>query len=732
MHKEDFLQPQGMTLLASFAIFFIIAAIAFGAFFILDYYQAQPVTNTNSSTGVVSTQGTIAQRLAAQSQLKKFNNTDELVSFLDENTATNSYGYKSNSLLIEDVAQSAPSVDASLGLGSADPEETSRDYSQTNIQVEGVDEGDIVKTDGDYIYTISANDVVIIDIADLSSPKEVSRLTYTSAPEGLYVYQDTLIVYGTDYEIRKLSESMIRPSSTYTFVAVYDISDRTDPTEERKVDIEGYFTTSRMIDDVVYLVTTQSTVYYNEEYPLPILLDDGVMLPLSGTRCNCPDMYYIDAPYPSQVFTSLTALSVTDMDAELGQELFVLESAENVYVSEDNLYLAYTKYIDEYEITTQAQEDVLIPLLSESDQKKIKEIGQSPSYILTNYEKNQKILTFLYQYLNGLDDEAQASLETKVESAIEAAYQDIASELEKTVIHKISLDGLSMRRAASGEVVGHVLNQFSMDEQDGNLRVATTKNQRWSSFDIFSSESFNNVYVLDEDLDVIGQVENLAKGERIYSVRFMQDMAYLVTFRQIDPLFVIGLSDSEHPEVLGELKVPGFSSYLHPYDNETLIGVGKQADANGRVTGLKLSLFDVSDANNLKEIDTYEFEGSWNDSIALTDHKAFLFSLPLNLLVLPVTTYTTQDSGAVTSTVQTNGAAVFTVTREGFTYRDRIDHSDGSSSDNNSRSFYDYSYYDTAVKRALYVEDALFTVSTKYLQEHSIDTLTQGASISLQ
>ena len=264
---------------------------------------------------------------------------------------------------------------------------------------------------------------------------------------------------------------------------------------------------------------------------------------------------------------------------------------------------------------------------------------------------------------------------------MKAKYQDISKELEKTVIHKIAINKDKMEYKAVGEVTGSVLNQFSMDETDGKFRIATTKNQIWSQYmDEKEVQSYNNLYVLDENLRAIGSLENLAQGERIYSVRFMQNRAYMVTFQQTDPLFVIDLSNPQSPKVLGKLKIPGFSNYLHPYDDTTLIGIGKDTSERegGGVTtkGLKLSLFDVADVANPKEIDTYVMGGVGSDSIALNDHKAFLFSKEKNLLVIPV---------AIRESVKLNewgkltfsGAAVFKVDKNGFELKGKIDHSDG-------------------------------------------------------
>jgi uncharacterized secreted protein with C-terminal beta-propeller domain len=265
-----------------------------------------------------------------------------------------------------------------------------------------------------------------------------------------------------------------------------------------------------------------------------------------------------------------------------------------------------------------------------------------------------------------------------------------------------------------------------MDEDGGYFRIATTKSQTWSQFsDKAEQESYSNLYVLDENLKTVGSLEKLAAGERIYSVRFMQGRAYLVTFEQTDPLFVIDLKDPNNPKVLGQLKIPGFSNYLHPYDETTLIGIGKEtgeSEFGGVITkGIKLSLFDVSDVANPKEINKYEMGGRGSDSIALSDHKAFLFSREKNLLVIPVTIMESSNPNDY-GKFSFSGATVFKVDKTGFELKGRIDHSDGGKA-GAREDWYGYDYYDNTVKRSLYINDILYTFSSKYLKANKIADL---------
>jgi uncharacterized secreted protein with C-terminal beta-propeller domain len=288
--------------------------------------------------------------------------------------------------------------------------------------------------------------------------------------------------------------------------------------------------------------------------------------------------------------------------------------------------------------------------------------------------------------------------------------------------------------AATGEVTGHVLNQFSMDENGDYFRIATTKSRVWSRYEEERIDPYSNLFVLDMDLKQIGELKNLAPGERIYSVRFMQGRAYLVTFLQTDPLFVIDLEDPKNPKVLGELKIPGFSNYLHPFDEDHLIGLGKDTDLTEwggvRTKGVKLSLFNVADVANPKEVDTYILGDAGSDSIATRDHKAFLFSREKELLSIPVSIRESKGGGSY-GKLNFVGAAVFDVTKDGFELKGRIDHSDGGRA-SESDYWRGYNYYDNTVRRSLYIDDTLYTFSNRYLKMNKLDDLDLVQNLRLK
>jgi len=320
------------------------------------------------------------------------------------------------------------------------------------------------------------------------------------------------------------------------------------------------------------------------------------------------------------------------------------------------------------------------------------------------------------------------------------------NETMKTSIQRISINKQAINFAAQGEVPGYVLNQFSMDEHNGYFRIATTVyNYVWRTFadeaTVEEAKDKNNVYVLDMNLNVVGKLEDLAPGEQIYSARFMGNRLYLVTFRNIDPLFVIDLSSPTAPRVLGQLKVTGYSGYLHPYDENHIIGIGKETEYDAEqdfswYQGVKISLFDVSDVSNPVEIAKYEIGDRGTDSPVLWDHKALLFDKEKNLLVLPVMETKmdpSQNEGEIIYSwaygeFVWQGAYVFDISLNGLKLRGRITHMEDNA-DLLKRGYYFGSYY--SVQRSLYIGNVLYTISGMKVKMNNLNTLAEINTVEL-
>jgi uncharacterized secreted protein with C-terminal beta-propeller domain len=283
----------------------------------------------------------------------------------------------------------------------------------------------------------------------------------------------------------------------------------------------------------------------------------------------------------------------------------------------------------------------------------------------------------------------------------------VSSSRQESIIHRLSINQGLINYKATGIVPGYLLNQFSLDQYDGNLRVATTRQ------DNSQAGQSSGVYVLNSDLSIIGMVENLAPGEKIYSARFMDDLLYLVTFKQTDPLFVIDLSNPLKPGILGELKIPGYSDYLHPFDKTHLIGIGKDTEENswGGVipTGVKLALFDVSNLNNPQLIDSRVIGKKGSDSAVLSDHRAFLLDKSKNIMVLPIKEVVhtpvigSKYDGSYTQDIW-QGAYVFGIDPlNGFVEIGKI--SQGIRSDD------EYWWSGSTVLRSIFMDSVLYTIS---------------------
>ena len=286
-----------------------------------------------------------------------------------------------------------------------------------------------------------------------------------------------------------------------------------------------------------------------------------------------------------------------------------------------------------------------------------------------------------------------------------------------TEIYKFHIDGLKLSFSGLGNVEGHTLNQFSMDEYEGHLRIATTENDETSTA--------NSLYILDETMKVVGKLKGLAKDEQIYSVRFMGDKAYIVTFKEIDPLFVIDVSAPSNPKVLGELKIPGYSTYLHPIDEYHLIGFGYDTElvSNGvsepfvRNKGMKISLFDITDFQNPKEKDTVIIGGEGTYSPIQYDHKALFIHNERSLYGFPISVYSSAKHSH-----EFTGALVYNISPSG-----------GIKLKANIVAFSEgeQDKWDMEMSRLLYVNDDLITISLKEINAYSLNDFQLKNSLKL-
>ena len=677
--------------------------------------------------GVIVT-GFVTQNIeiSEQNKLKRFSSYAELKNFLETNTQA---GYYRGGLEASFSRGSVAPVSQDLGVSTP---EASDDYSTTNIQVSGVDEADIVKTDGKYIYAVYDEGIVILDAYPAENARIVAEINSNDTINEIFVNGDRLISFGQKYEnyyteYGELETSIVpRYYLSQTFVNVYDISDRSNPVLKRNVSLEGNYFDSRMIGDYVYLIANQPVYSGSDPIPMPTIYYGNLEREIPAT-----DIYYFDVPDSAYIYTNILSINTQDDAEDFSVKTFLMGYTQNMYVSTNNMYIVYTKRLNQIDFYDRIIDKAILPYVPSDIRSKINEIRNSN---LNNYEKLERIGEEFENYFDSLNPEEAANLMKIVENKTQEVLIEITKEMEKTVIHKISISNGNIEYQANGEVPGNVLNQFSMDENDSYFRITTTTGNSGGG------NSLNHLYVLDDSLKIVGKVEDLAKGESIYSTRFIGDRAYVVTFKKIDPLFVIDLSNPQEPEVLGYLKVTGYSDYLHPYDENHVIGLGKETAGGNEnfawYQGVKISLFDVSDVQNPVEMGKIEIGDRGTDSEALRDHKAFLFDREKNLLVIPVSLaeinityyenqYTTVPDWAYGDIVW-KGAYVFNVDlTDGIVLKGRITHTNETIDEIN---YYNYPYQ---IRRSLYIDNVLYTISGKMIKMNDLDDLSEINRIDL-
>ncbi|WP_394922665.1 beta-propeller domain-containing protein [uncultured Robinsoniella sp.] len=445
-----------------------------------------------------------------------------------------------------------------MDTGSSD----SDDYSSTNIQETGVDEGDVVKTDGKYLYILGNDNKIHIIKADGSKLDESASIDFKDFSETIeefYISKDTLNVITTTSSTTMQSGSTASDGSIIeddigwtdsadakkdiysvsrnliTKLYTYDISDRSTPKLTGTTTQDGYYQTSRKTGDYIYLFSEYTPVIKEtREHSTIIPKINGKDLPSSDI--------YIPEYLNSSAYLVVTAIDTKSPDKILTKKAIV-SATYLYYVSTENIYICTNDW-------------------------------------------------------NGTTNTTQ--------------------------IMKFKYDKGSITPVSAAEAKGSLNNSFSLNEYNGYLRIVTTSYSE-------NTGNVNNLYIFDESLNPCGKLENLAPGETIQSARFMGDTGYFVTFRQMDPLFSVDLTDPENPKLLGELKITGFSSYLHFYGKDKLLGIGYEVDPDsGAYKGMKLSMFDLSDPSNVKEVHKYIIKDA-NESQGLINYKAIMINPEKNL-----------------------------------------------------------------------------------------------------
>ena len=579
---------------------------------------------------------------------------------------------------IDGAAASEPALGGD-GVGR----EAGVDYSTTNVQEAGVDEPDIAKTDGERILAVANNRLHYVDVAR-GEPRLLGsvRLPDGWGHEILVSGDRVLVLASTDSVLRAESESLgsdlVAPVAGAVLVEI-DVSDPDDMEIRSTLTVDGSYMTARQVGDTTRVVVSSPPPMFDFVYPSSssrraeqIAEEANRRVIVDSTIEDWLPSYALEAGDP--------------LEAGNGVSSGVLVDCDRLHRPGD---------FSGFSVVTVLTIDMTAPL-GTGDGVAVLADGE------TVYASEQN----LYVATNRWVDRVGLDGGTVEPSLLDDTYV--------TALHKFDISGTGPASySASGSVRGHLLNQFSMSEQDRYLRVATTDGAPWGVTD--RSESYVTVLAeQDGRLATVGQVGDLGRGEQIFSVRFVGEVGYVVTFRQTDPLYTVDLSNPANPVTRGELEILGYSAYLHPVDESTLIGVGQDATETGQTLGTQVSLFDVSDLANPTRTDRFTLAGGTSD--VEFDHRAFLYWAPTRLAVLPLQSYgfdigIPDDTGIVED---------FDIVEEtGFVGAIGLSIDPAAGIDEVGRIVHD----DTPITRALVIGDTLYTLSELGLVASDLATL---------
>lgn len=618
----------GIIILAAFS------ALAFGIVFLTTGFNSgsgrqnpspsagQPETSSANSGGGEQAPVQGMGKFKDEEDFKQYLLTAQLGSFYS--------GLDSRSISVSEsvptTVSDSKNAGSSLGQASAAGSSAPSRFSGTNVQVAGIDEPDIIKTNGKEIYYSSDTPIYWL----MENVRSNGMPAFETPGETKLISAFPTSSLSLESTIKKSGDLLLDDNVLVVFsgnaIVGYDVGNPAKPQKswELKLSSQNYVMDARLYEGKIYLV---ARTQINDLKPCPIKPlvwgEDGSL------SIACADIYHPTAVTPVDSVYSVFLIDPKDGSIKKNASVTGSSGSSAIYMSAGAIYVTYSYSADMieffYKFVTQKATGVFPP-------KVIGKIENLRSYDISSQAKLTELNFILQQYVASLDDDDQLKLQNDIQNFLGEYYKEKKREMERTGIAKISLADFSL--AANGSIPGTLLNQFSLDEYNGYLRAASTAGQNgfwgFGPFWVSGGSTVNDVYVLDENLKQVGSILDISKDwndERIYAVRFVKDRGYIVTYKETDPLLVADLGDPFNPSLAGQLEVLGYSSYLHPLDKNKILGIGKED------LKVKLSLFDVSDAENPKEISKYGLDEYWSE--ATDNHHAFTEDKDHQIVFLP-------------------------------------------------------------------------------------------------
>ena len=633
----------------------VVLAVAIATSGVVAAEAAKPAKPTKAAIAKKAKRAALAKRVkqAKELRLKEFSSCDAFAAYMRAHTAdqVGPWGLYGGPFLEGDVLRAgAPAASAAPATDAKTAPVAGTDYSTTNNQESEVDEADTIKTDGKTMFAIANGKLRTVDVSG-GGARSLDELSLGDNGYGSQILKSgsriLVIGYGASDIVRpqpapatpapggvatrsSIPYGFYRPTTRLTLV------DASNPSALKVVETmtaEGSWIGARLSDGTVRVV--MSSQPFGPQFVTPLADTQGNVSQAAIEAATVRNKAIIAGSTAADWLPRMAVQQGTNGDPKRDQ-LFACDdvSFPKRYSGESMLSVLT---IDPATSVTPIDRDVAV-----TDGQLI-------------YASSKSLYVATPRWYD--DDDQKAN---------------IAPKGVTTALHRFEIEGRTTTYRAAGQVPGYLLSQFAMSEQNGILRVASTSAPPWWG-DGQREETQSYVTTLRETSGALvkaGQVAGLGKGERIYAVRFVGDTGYVVTFRQVDPLYTVDVRNPDAPRVAGELKITGYSAYLHPVGDGLLLGVGQEATPEGRRSGSQVSLFDVSDPANPKRVAQKLLGKSWSDTE--WDHHAFLYWPKTGLTMLPLIS---EESDPAKGTYSWNAKAVgLTVSRTGITAAGEVVH----------------------------------------------------------
>lgn len=568
-------------------------------------------------------------------------------------------------------------------------------YSTTNLQETGVDEGDLVKTDGSYLYLARGTHFIVLRAQPAATSSVVSDINLNDWINELYLENGRVEVVTASSRTTEALRTTgdVPQKATYntpvTRLHVYDVADPASPKLTTRYEFPGTLQGSRRLGSTIYLVTNHRIDLPFPAYPWDYLrygIFEQQAYERAAARAQSENLRMIAELTLADMIPTYTWTSYSGMTAGTSQTVDAVVPGDLYYpVTGNGTDLSLVFAVD---------------MARRPDAIASSAVFTSWSTVYVSPESLYLASGNSWDWITPLATDSR----------------ELSNPEPSTAIHKfaIAASGGKPVYRGSGRVPGWLNNQFSMGEHDGFLRVGTTRGGWWGEQ---ISNRLSILAELDGALEEVGRIDGIAPGERIYALRFDRERGYIVTFRQTDPLFTLDLSNPEKPRVAGEIHVSGFATYIHLIgdDNNLLLTIGRSADESGRVTGNKLQIFDVSNPTIPFLVDDFELGSDW--SSALYDHHAFLYYRPLSLLAIPISGYSGTDFS------YHSGLRLFSIDpADGFGERGSI---------RTSTIATPYGSYVDNVDRAVIINNNIYAIATESVTVAELDPLQVLTTVEL-